>query len=131
MATALVRPLEKLNLAFVFLRGLPRAKGAQIFAFAGLGVRFARIETVVPTFQFANHKLKKSKSCATNRPLSQEILMNELEFKRHLKDLAHGHHRPEEHDWADTPASASSRKTKTAAKPVAARKRSQKPSKKK
>ena len=26
--------------------------------------------------------------------------MNELEFKRHLKDLAHGHHHPEEHDWS-------------------------------
>jgi hypothetical protein len=25
--------------------------------------------------------------------------MNELEFKRHLKDLVHGHHHPEEHDW--------------------------------
>jgi hypothetical protein len=22
------------------------------------------------------------------------------EFKKHLKDLAHGHHHPEEHDWA-------------------------------
>jgi hypothetical protein len=26
--------------------------------------------------------------------------MDEKEFKKHLKDLAHGHHRPEEHDWA-------------------------------
>jgi hypothetical protein len=25
--------------------------------------------------------------------------MNEREFKQHLKDLAHGHHHPEEHDW--------------------------------
>jgi len=25
--------------------------------------------------------------------------MNEQEFKRHLKDLVHGHHHPEEHDW--------------------------------
>jgi hypothetical protein len=25
--------------------------------------------------------------------------MNELEFKKHLKDLVHGHHHPEEHDW--------------------------------
>jgi hypothetical protein len=29
--------------------------------------------------------------------------MNELEFKRHLKDLAHGHHHPEEHDWNRQP----------------------------
>lgn len=56
--------------------------------------------------------------------------MNELEFKRHLKDLAHGHHHPEEHDWAQTPA-ASSKKTETAAKPAAARKRSKTTSKKK
>jgi hypothetical protein len=25
--------------------------------------------------------------------------MNDADFKRHLKDLVHGHHRPEEHDW--------------------------------
>jgi hypothetical protein len=28
-----------------------------------------------------------------------EFDMDEKEFKRHLKDLAHGHHHPEEHDW--------------------------------
>jgi hypothetical protein len=32
--------------------------------------------------------------------------MNELEFKRHLKDLAHGHHHPEEHDWSQQPGGA-------------------------
>jgi len=25
--------------------------------------------------------------------------MNEQEFKQHLKDLVHGHHHLEEHDW--------------------------------
>jgi hypothetical protein len=25
--------------------------------------------------------------------------MDEKDFKSHLKDLAHGHHHPEEHDW--------------------------------
>jgi len=25
--------------------------------------------------------------------------MDEAEFKRHLSDLAHGHHHPEEHEW--------------------------------
>ncbi len=29
--------------------------------------------------------------------------MNELEFKRHLKELVHGHHHPEEHDWHGQP----------------------------
>jgi hypothetical protein len=26
--------------------------------------------------------------------------MDEKHFKEHLKDLAHGHHHPEEHDWS-------------------------------
>lgn len=25
--------------------------------------------------------------------------MDEKDFKEHLKDLAHGHHHPDEHDW--------------------------------
>lgn len=29
--------------------------------------------------------------------------MNELDFRRHLKDLAHGRHHIEEHDWAPQP----------------------------
>jgi hypothetical protein len=28
--------------------------------------------------------------------------MNEEEFKKHLKDLVHGHHHPEEHDWTES-----------------------------
>jgi hypothetical protein len=32
--------------------------------------------------------------------------MNEDEFKRHLKDMVHGHHHPEEHGWQDQPAAA-------------------------
>jgi hypothetical protein len=32
--------------------------------------------------------------------------MNDLEFRRHLKDLVHGHHHPEEHDWDQKPAVA-------------------------
>jgi len=38
--------------------------------------------------------------------------MDEKDFKKHLKDLAHGHHHPEEHDW--TPESTAG----TGAKPV-------------
>jgi hypothetical protein len=41
--------------------------------------------------------------------------MDDKDFRKHLKDLAHGHHHPEEHDWApqtDKPA-----KTKSTAKP--------------
>jgi hypothetical protein len=59
----------------------------------------------------------------------QEVhFMNELEFKRHLKDLAHGHHHPEEHDWETTPAAAkktsagkTARPKRTAAKKTARR----------
>src|SRR5262249_10019257 len=65
--SASVRSFKKLNLALVFLSGLPRAKRPQVSALAGLGVRLAGIQTVVPTFEFANHKLKRSKSWATNR----------------------------------------------------------------
>jgi len=28
--------------------------------------------------------------------------MNDDEFKKHLKDLVHGHHHPEEHDWTES-----------------------------
>jgi hypothetical protein len=27
--------------------------------------------------------------------------MNDEEFKKHLKDLAQGHHHPEEHEWTE------------------------------
>jgi hypothetical protein len=26
--------------------------------------------------------------------------MDEKDFKKHLQDLVHGHHHPEEHDWS-------------------------------
>ncbi len=38
--------------------------------------------------------------------------MDEKDFKKHLADLAHGHHHPEEHDWSpDRPAPKSARHT--------------------
>jgi len=50
--------------------------------------------------------------------------MDEKDFKKHLQDLAHGHHHPEEHDWDQTagtpaktakpPKKAVARKTKRA-----------------
>jgi hypothetical protein len=27
--------------------------------------------------------------------------MDEKQFRKHLADLAHGHHHPEEHDWGE------------------------------
>ena len=27
--------------------------------------------------------------------------MDEKEFKKHLQDLVHGHHHPEEHEWSE------------------------------
>lgn len=55
--------------------------------------------------------------------------MDELAFKRHLRDLAHGHHHPEEHDWSGAAASGAAK----AARPRGTAKKSQaksKPSKK-
>ncbi len=45
--------------------------------------------------------------------------MDEKDFKKHLRDLAHGHHHPEEHDWNTAkPAAKTARKAarKTASK---------------
>jgi len=30
--------------------------------------------------------------------------MDEKDFKKHLRDLAHGHHNPSEHDWGTDPS---------------------------
>jgi hypothetical protein len=54
--------------------------------------------------------------------------MDEKDFKKHLKDLAHGHHHPEEHDWAGNGAAISkakrpSGKTKKASRTAKPRKR--------
>jgi hypothetical protein len=40
--------------------------------------------------------------------------MNELQFKHHLKEMVHGHHHPEEHDWDGGPKKAVAKKPKTA-----------------
>jgi hypothetical protein len=39
--------------------------------------------------------------------------MDEKQFKKHLQDLAHGHHHPEEHDWTEP-----SKRSKSAPKRV-------------
>ncbi len=49
--------------------------------------------------------------------------MNELEFKHHLKDLAHGHHHPEEHDWDEGAGAQSAPVKKKAVKKKAAAKK--------
>jgi len=45
--------------------------------------------------------------------------MDEKDFKKHLRDLAHGHHHPEEHDWESGNASrpAAPRKATKRARP--------------
>jgi hypothetical protein len=52
--------------------------------------------------------------------------MNDREFKHHLRDLVHGHHHPDEHDWESRPAApeARRRRPKTAAKTRAAGRKS-------
>jgi hypothetical protein len=56
--------------------------------------------------------------------------MDEKQFKKHLSDLAHGHHHPEEHDWEDNTreavsvAPAAAARTRKPAKAKAAAKKS-------
>jgi hypothetical protein len=40
--------------------------------------------------------------------------MDEKKFKKHLADLAHGHHHPEEHDWGEGTIEISNKPTKVA-----------------
>jgi hypothetical protein len=40
--------------------------------------------------------------------------MDEKDFKKHLRDLAHGHHHPAEHDWGPVAAPAVKKKAKAA-----------------
>jgi hypothetical protein len=42
--------------------------------------------------------------------------MDEKDFKKHLKDLANGHHHPEEHDWATDAGSSNTAGTAPAKK---------------
>jgi hypothetical protein len=52
--------------------------------------------------------------------------MDEKDFKKHLRDLAHGHHHPEEHDWggaAPAKAAVKAAPEKTAGKKAAKKKR--------
>lgn len=46
--------------------------------------------------------------------------MDEKDFKKHLRDLAHGHHHPEEHDWSG--AAPAKVKAKSAPKKAAKKK---------
>jgi hypothetical protein len=50
--------------------------------------------------------------------------VDDKDFKKHLRDLAHGHHHPEEHDWAGA-AGAPAKKAapKPAKKKTAARRK--------
>ena len=47
--------------------------------------------------------------------------VDEKDFKKHLKDLAHGHHHPEEHDWAADAAVGKSKEPANASRRVPAR----------
>ena len=55
--------------------------------------------------------------------------MDEKTFKKHLKDLAEGHHHPEEHDW-DAAAPAKKAPAKKASTKAPSPKRSAKRAKK-
>ena len=53
--------------------------------------------------------------------------MDEKEFKKHLADLVHGHHHPDEHDWeqkdGQPPAEGAPGASAAATKPVPEAKR--------
>jgi hypothetical protein len=105
-------PFEKLHCPLVLLRGFSCDERPQVPAPTGLRIHFSRIQAVFPGFDFSDHAI----FTATPRPLT----MNDADFRRHLKDLAHGHHHPEEHDWDEAPGAAS---RKAAAPKAAAAKR--------
>ena len=45
--------------------------------------------------------------------------MDDKDFRKHLRDLAHGHHHPEEHDWnSGSPGAARAPAKRKAAKSV-------------
>jgi hypothetical protein len=59
-------------------------------------------------YQAATGTAKRQFPCLT-------LGVDEKDFKKHLRDLVHGHHHPEEHDWsAETKIRVSG---KSAAKP--------------
>jgi len=49
--------------------------------------------------------------------------MDEKQFKKHLRDLAHGHHHPDEHDWSTDAKPASRSSGRKAAKSVPGKRR--------
>lgn len=53
--------------------------------------------------------------------------MDEKSFKKHLQDLAKGHHHPEEHDWADPHAKPAAKRPAAAKATATKRKRATKP----
>lgn len=52
--------------------------------------------------------------------------MDEKDFKKHLQDLEHGHHHPEEHDWPEH-GKINTVDERTQAKPSKAKRRPAKP----
>jgi hypothetical protein len=58
--------------------------------------------------------------------IAQKRTVNEIQFKRHLKDLAHGHHHPEEHDWQEATAARKKPASRTSRGHASASRRSSK-----
>jgi hypothetical protein len=53
-------PLKVLHFAFVLLRGGARRKCAEVSTLSGLAVFLARVKTVMPVGEFADHDLRSS-----------------------------------------------------------------------
>ena len=59
-------------------------------------------------------------AAALGIPRAPNSGMDEKDFKKHLQDLAHGHHHPEEHDW-DEGKGASAKAARPTKKAAAAK----------
>jgi hypothetical protein len=53
--------------------------------------------------------------------------MDEKDFKKHLADLVHGHHHPEQHDWSLDSAVRTSKKESGASASKTAKRTARKP----
>lgn len=62
-------PLEELDLALMLLRGLFRAKGAEVAALAGPRIFLARIESVFAGSKFADHRFNSAPLPVKSRPM--------------------------------------------------------------
>lgn len=65
--------LEVLDFALVLLGGFAGFEGAEVTAFAGLGIELAGVKTIFPGFEFANHLLMDPVSGGSAREMGFSV----------------------------------------------------------